>query len=55
MLRTFRIEIVTENISETYKIEAEDSYDAKVRAVKQFFFDFGFPARLADVERCVEV
>ena len=55
MLKTFSIDITAESISETYKIEAEDSYDAKIRAVKQFFFDFGFPARLADVENCIEV
>ncbi len=54
MLKTWIVDITLDSISGQYKIEAEDSYDAKLIAIKEFNIEFGTIAHLSDVERCIE-
>lgn len=54
MLKTWIVDITLDSISEQYKVVAEDSYDAKLNAIKEFNIEFDTIAHLSDVERCIE-
>lgn len=55
MLKTWIVDIVVESVSESYRIDAEDSYDAKLLAIKEFNSQFDMIAHLSNVECCVEI
>ncbi len=54
MIKTWTVDIALDSISGEYRVEAEDSYDAKLLAIKQFNIEFDTIAHLSDIERCIE-
>lgn len=54
MIKTWMVDIVVDGISEGYKVDAEDSYDAKLEALHMFYDDYDVIAHLSDVYACYE-